>query len=103
MTTSMAGQLCGGDRSFRMLRKFACQPIDEYAYAKRELSAMGIEQRYGGAGWPVLRQNFDERARGEICCNVVVRDLNQAKTQPRSRHVRFGRRHRHGGRKWSIP
>jgi len=53
---------------------------------------MGIEQRYRCGGRPVLRQNFDQRAGGEICCDVVVRDLNEAETQPRSRHVRFRRR-----------
>ena len=86
-----------------MLREFAGQPIDEYSYAKRELSTMRIEKRYRRGGWPVLRKDFNERAGLEICRNVVVRDLYEAKTQPRSRHVRFGRRDRHGGRKRPIP
>src|SRR5271155_5617567 len=62
-----------GDRNRRMFREFACQPIDEYSYAKRELSPMRIEKRRGGRRWSVLRKKFDEGACREIGCDVIVR------------------------------
>jgi len=66
-----------------MLGKFASQPIDEYSYSKRKLSPMRIEKRYGRGRRSVLRKNFNERARREICGNVGVRNLYEAKAQSR--------------------
>jgi hypothetical protein len=63
-----------------MLGEFLSQPIDEYSHAKRKLSPMRIEKRYGRGRRPVLRKNFNKRARRQICGNVVVRNLYETKS-----------------------